>query len=135
MNVNAVSNVNLYNVNAVNANQIKVTNPFLMQNATDTVELSTKKAAPQPKTKLEVASEKLNEGLAKAGEKFKAHVNQGLDKAEADAKTIKDPVDAMATSHVAANTAFIGQAVIGTGAAIAEIAKGIFEAFKTIVQQ
>lgn len=131
MNVNAVSGVNFNVTSGVNANQAKATNPFIMKNDVDTFELSTPKQA-EPKTKLEVMKEKLNEGLANAGETFRTHVAKGFDKAAKDAETITDPTQAMATSHVAANTAFIGQAVVGTGAAILEIAKGIMQAFKAL---
>ena len=132
MNVNAVSGVNLNVVNAgVNINQTKATNPFMMKNDVDTFELSTPKQE-EPKTKLDVMKEKLSEGFSNAGATFKAHVEKGLDKAAKDAETITDPAQAMATSHVAANTAFIGQAVVGTGAAIVEIAKGVMQAFKAL---
>ena len=135
MNVNAISRANVYAaVERIQPVQNKATNPFLMQNATDTIELSTKKTPAAPKTKLEVAGEKFQEGLSNAGKTFEAHVNKGFAKAEEDAKKIQHPADAMATSHVAANTAFIGQAVVGTGAAIVEIAKGVFEAFKALAQ-
>lgn len=130
MNVNAVSCVN-YVKPSVNVNNAKVTNPFMMKNDVDTFEFSTPKQA-EPKTKFDVMKEKLNEGFANAGETFKSHVVAGFDKAAKDAETITDPTQALSTSHVAANTAFIGQAVVGTGAAIVEIAKGIMQAFKAL---
>lgn len=132
MRVNAVSNVNFNVTSGVNANQAKVTNPFMMKNDVDTFELSTPKQV-EPKTKFDVMKEKLNEGFANAGETFRTHVAAGFDKAAKDAETITDPTQAMSVSHVAANTAFIGQAVVGTGAAVLEIAKGIKEAFKALV--
>ena len=56
MNVNAISSANFYaTVERIQPIQNKTTNPFLMQNATDTIELSTKKTPAAPKTKLEVA--------------------------------------------------------------------------------
>lgn len=134
MNVNAISSANIYAVQKVNPVQAKATNPFMMQNGVDTLELSTKKPVAAPKTKYQEAGEKLTEGFANAGKTFEAHVAKGFDKAEEDAKKIKNPADAMATSHVAANTAFIGQAVVGAGAAIVEVAKGVFEAFKALAQ-
>ncbi len=130
MNVNSVSGVNYVNT-GVNVNQAKATNPFLMKSDVDTFEFSTPKQT-EPKTKLDVMKEKLNEGFTNAGETFKAHVAAGFDKAAQDAESITDPTQAMSTSHVAANTAFIGQAVVGTGAAIVEIAKGIMQAFKAL---
>lgn len=130
MNVNAVSVVNYVN-SGVNVNHAKATNPFMMKNDVDSFEFSTPKQA-EPKTKLDVMKEKLNEGFANAGETFKSHVSAGFDKAAKDAETITDPIQAMSTSHVAANTAFIGQAVVGTGTAILEIAKGIMAAFKAL---
>lgn len=130
MNINAVSGVNYVNT-GIKVNQSMATNPFLMKNDVDTFEFSTPKQA-EPKTKLDVMKEKLNEGFANAGETFRAHVVAGFDKAAKDAETITDPTQALSTSHVAANTAFIGQAVVGTGAAIVEIAKGIMQAFKAL---
>ena len=130
MNVNSVSGVNYVNT-GVNVNQAKATNPFLMKSDVDTFEFSTPKQT-EPKTKLDVMKEKLNEGFTNAGETFKAHVVAGFDKAAQDAESITDPTQAMSAPHVAANTAFIGQAVVGTGAAIVEIAKGIMQAFKAL---
>ena len=125
MNVNSVSGVNYVNT-GVNVNQAKATNPFLMKSDVDTFEFSTPKQT-EPKTKLDVMK-----GFTNAGETFKAHVAAGFDKAAQDAESITDPTQAMSASHVAANTAFIGQAVVGTGAAIVEIAKGIMQAFKAL---
>lgn len=131
MNVNVVSGVN--NVKSgVNVKPSNVTNPFLMKSEADTFELSTPKQI-ESKTKKDVMKEKLTEGFSRAGEKFKSHVEAGFDKVAKDAESMTEPTQAFATSHIAANTAFIGQAVVGTGAAIVEIAKGIMEAFKVLV--
>lgn len=130
MNIAPISNANY--VNNVNyAPQQKVSNPFMMKNEVDTFELSTPKKQ-APATPAEEAKERLKEGFANAGETFRAHVAQGFETAAKDAETLTDPTQAMSTSHVAANTAFIGQAIVGTGAAIVEIAKGIAQAFKAL---
>lgn len=132
MNVTPVSNLN-FNVNtAINAQQPKATNPFLMKNDVDTFEFSAPKNE-VPSSPMENAKERLKEGFSNANETFRAHVAQGFETAAKDAETLTDPTQAMSVSHVAANTAFIGQAIVGTGAAIAEIAKGIAQAFKALV--
>ncbi len=131
MNIAPISNVNY--VNNINyAPQQKVSNPFMMKNDdVDTFELSTPKKQ-APATPAEEAKQRLKEGFANAGETFRAHVAQGFDTAAKDAEKITDPIQAMSTSHVVSNTAFIGQAIVGTGAAIVEIAKGIAQAFKAL---
>lgn len=142
MNITPISNVNA-NVNyGINTQQNKVTNPFMMQNSVDTFELSTNKKQLPTATDLsetftqglncDAAKAKLKEGFANAGEKFKSHISQGLDTVAEKAESFEEPTEALSTSHVAANTAFIGQAIIGAGSAVVEIAKGIVEAFKAL---
>lgn len=142
MNITPISNVN-YNVNyGINTQQNKVTNPFMMQNNVDTFELTTAKKELPVATDLsetftqglncDAAKAKLKEGFANAGEKFKSHISQGIDTVAEEAENFNKPSEAMTTSHVAANTAFIGQALIGAGSAVVEIAKGIVEAFKAL---
>ena len=134
MNVNAISNLNTSALR-YNSLQNKASNPFMMQNGVDTVEFSTKTIKTEPKTKYQIASEKIQEGFAKAGESFKSHVTKGIDVAAQEADKLQQPSEGLTTSHVVANTAVIGQALVGTGSAIIEVAKGVFEAFRALVQK
>lgn len=116
MNVNAISGIGINAVSGVTVNQSKAANPFMMQNAVDTFELSEKKST----------ETKNDKGVfAKAGEKFKSHISQGLDAVAKEAESFDKPSQAFTVSHVAANTTFIKQAFLGVGAAVLEIVKGI----------
>ena len=131
MNVNAISNASTVYSAQFTIAQNKVSNPFMMQNKADTVELSTKKEA--PKSKLELAGEAFKKGVAEAGSSLKTKFNEGIDKAGAIADAQKqEPIQAY-TSNVAVNTAFLGQALGGVTQAIANVAIGILEAVKVLV--
>lgn len=116
MNVNAISSVGISAVSGVTVNQAKVSNPFMMQNAVDTVELSAKNKTESKENK---------SVFAKAGEKFKSHISQGLDAVASEAETFDKPSQAFTVSHVAANTTLLKHVFLGVGSAVLEVVKGI----------